>query len=75
VRDTGPGIAPEEREFVFKRFYRSDKSRHVEGSGLGLSLVKAIADLHGFAVRVTDGPAPDGRGAVFILDCAPAPSA
>lgn len=70
VRDTGPGIAPEERELVFKRFYRSDKSRHVEGSGLGLSLVKAIADLHGFEVRIEEGR----PGAVFILSCpAPAP--
>jgi signal transduction histidine kinase len=46
VCDTGPGIAEEERAAVLTRFYRSDKSRHVEGTGLGLSLVAAIARLH-----------------------------
>ena len=46
VRDSGPGIAAEERSAVLKRFYRSDKSRHIEGTGLGLSLVAAIARLH-----------------------------
>jgi signal transduction histidine kinase len=46
VSDSGPGIAEEERAAVLTRFYRSDKSRHVEGTGLGLSLVAAIARLH-----------------------------
>ena len=65
VADTGPGIPQGEREAVLKRFYRSDKSRHIDGSGLGLSLVAAIAKLHGFAVRIT-GADP---GCVVELDC------
>ena len=51
VADTGPGIGEAERESVTKRFYRSDKSRHETGTGLGLSLVAAIAKLHGFTLR------------------------
>lgn len=51
VADTGPGIGEAERDSVIKRFYRSDKSRHETGSGLGLSLVAAIARLHGFTLR------------------------
>jgi len=46
VADNGPGIPAEERDKVFRRLYRLDKSRTTTGSGLGLSLVKAIADLH-----------------------------
>lgn len=46
VRDTGVGIAVEERKVVMSRFYRADKSRHIPGSGLGLSLVAAIVRLH-----------------------------
>lgn len=46
ISDNGIGIADEEREKVFDRFYRSDKSRNKPGSGLGLSMVKAITDLH-----------------------------
>jgi signal transduction histidine kinase len=54
VRDTGPGIPPEEREKVFRRLYRLEKSRTTRGSGLGLSLVAAIAELHGATVTLTD---------------------
>lgn len=46
VCDTGPGIPSEEREKVFRRFYRCDASRATEGVGLGLALVAAIATLH-----------------------------
>jgi signal transduction histidine kinase len=54
VADNGPGIPPEERELVFRRLYRLDKSRTTPGSGLGLSLVKAIAELHGALVLLED---------------------
>jgi signal transduction histidine kinase len=54
VRDTGPGIAPAEREAVFLRFHRSEGSRHLPGNGLGLSLVAAVARLHGLQVGVLD---------------------
>lgn len=57
VADTGPGIPAEERDKVFRRLYRLDKSRTTAGSGLGLSLVRAIADLHGGKVELSDnGP-------------------
>lgn len=54
VADKGPGIAAEEREAVFQRFHRADRSRGVGGNGLGLALVRAIAELHGFAVEIAD---------------------
>ena len=54
VADDGPGIPQDEREKVFQRLYRLDKSRGTAGSGLGLSLVRAIADLHGATVKITD---------------------
>jgi len=61
VSDTGPGIAPEERERVFDRFYRVI-STHDAGSGLGLSIVKRIADAHHATLRL-DAP-PTGSGLV-----------
>jgi len=54
VADTGPGIPEAEHGKVFDRFYRLDRSRSTAGSGLGLALVKAIAGLHGLAVRLED---------------------
>ena len=54
VADNGPGIAPGEREAVFQRFHRADRSRGTDGNGLGLALVRAIADLHGLAISVAD---------------------
>jgi len=68
VADTGIGIPREEREAVMKRFYRSDKSRHHLGSGLGLGVVQAIVTLHGFTV-VIDDAAP---GCIFEIICPPA---
>ena len=46
VSDNGGGISQADREFITQRFYRSDKSRTIGGSGLGLSLVAAVASLH-----------------------------
>jgi two-component system OmpR family sensor kinase len=63
VRDTGVGIAVAGQERVFDRFYRGPDSR-TEGSGLGLSIVRAIAEAHGGMVTVTSTP---GRGATFTL--------
>lgn len=57
VADDGPGIPEADRDKVFDRFYRLDRSRSTAGSGLGLALVKAIAGLHGLSVRLEDrGP-------------------
>lgn len=65
VADTGPGIPPDLREAVFQRFYRSDASRSIEGYGLGLSLVDAIAKLHGFTLTIGDNE----PGCVITLRC------
>jgi signal transduction histidine kinase len=54
VADTGPGIPASEREKVFRRHYRLEASRTTPGSGLGLALVKAVADLHGASVELSD---------------------
>ncbi|CAN0421493.1 unnamed protein product, partial [Phaeothamnion confervicola] len=57
VRDAGPGIPADEYERVTQRFTRLDQSRSLPGSGLGLSLVKAVADLHGGGLVFSDnGP-------------------
>ncbi len=57
VADTGPGIPPEERAKVFRRFYRLERSRTTPGSGLGLSTVAAIVELHHAAIELSDnGP-------------------
>jgi signal transduction histidine kinase len=52
VTDNGPGIPADERNLIFKRFYRAGKTHHISGSGLGLSMVATIADLHGFDLRM-----------------------
>jgi signal transduction histidine kinase len=54
VADTGPGIPVEERESVLRRFYRAEKNRRTPGSGLGLTLVAAVARLHGLALAIDD---------------------
>jgi len=54
VADDGEGIALAEREAVLRRFYRSERTRRVEGTGLGLSLVAAILGLHSFTLRMLD---------------------
>lgn len=54
VSDTGPGIPEDERANVLKRFYRLDESRGTPGSGLGLSLVAAVARLHGARLELGD---------------------
>lgn len=56
VVDTGPGIPAEEHARVFDRFYRGQHT-HEPGTGLGLALVKAIADRHGAAIRLESGAA------------------
>ncbi len=57
VRDNGPGIAAEHLPLIFDRFYKADAARATGGSGLGLSIVKAIVDAHGgtIAARNEDG--------------------
>jgi signal transduction histidine kinase len=65
VADTGPGIAPEFYSKVMERFFRLESSRNSPGSGLGLSLVAAIAALHDTEITMSDnGP---GLRVEFIL--------
>ncbi len=59
VSDTGIGISEKDLPHVFERFYRCDRSRSEPGSGLGLSLVKAIVQFHGGQIAVDSAP---GRG-------------
>ena len=54
VSDDGPGIPAAEFEHVFKRFYRLERSRRTPGNGLGLSLVAAVARLHGAHITLSD---------------------
>jgi signal transduction histidine kinase len=54
VTDDGPGIPAEEIEHVTKRFYRLERSRSTPGNGLGLSLVAAVARLHGVRIAMED---------------------
>lgn len=67
VRDTGIGINPEDRERLFREFVRlktGDQVATLEGSGLGLSIVKRVIEAHGGTVGVESAP---GRGSTFFL--------
>jgi len=68
VLDSGPGIPAAERAAVFQRFYRVDDSNQHGGFGLGLSIVAAIVNLHGFKLDVGSS---DSGGARLSLDCRP----
>jgi two-component system sensor histidine kinase TctE len=69
VEDSGVGIAEAERELVFERFYRvlgnDPETRNLEGSGLGLSIVREIATRHRGRVTLRDNPA--GAGTIFCV--------
>jgi signal transduction histidine kinase len=54
IADDGPGIPADQYEHVFKRFYRLESSRYTPGNGLGLSLVAAVARLHGARIELLD---------------------
>lgn len=65
VSDTGIGIKKEHQEDIFRRFFRVDASRTATGAGLGLPMVRFIAEQHGGSVRVKSEP---GQGACFIVE-------
>lgn len=65
VADTGPGVAPEDRERIFHRFYQADTASSDTGIGIGLALVSEIAQAHGGGAHVEDAP---GGGARFVID-------
>ncbi|MBO7254735.1 MAG: HAMP domain-containing histidine kinase, partial [Clostridia bacterium] len=66
VSDNGIGISDEEKEKIFDRFYRSDKSRSESGTGLGLSLVSEIAKLHGGVIEL-ESKLNEGSTFTFIV--------
>jgi len=74
VRDHGSGISAEDQKRIFERFYRADNARvrNVRGSGIGLSLVKHIAESHGGRVEVESAP---GQGSTFTVFVPAAPLA
>jgi two-component system phosphate regulon sensor histidine kinase PhoR len=67
VADTGIGIAREDQAHIFERFYKADRARQRSdgGSGLGLSIVKKVLDLHGARIAVRSEP---GTGATFVVE-------
>lgn len=67
VKDTGPGIPPEDLSHLFERFYRGDKSRQREegGTGLGLAIAKSLVENQGGQIRVESQL---GEGATFIIE-------
>jgi two-component system OmpR family sensor kinase len=73
VADTGPGMAPEQAERVFERFYRGEtsRSRAHGGAGLGLSIVAALVAAHGGTVTVHTAP---GEGTAFRITLPLAPA-
>jgi len=62
VRDTGPGISPEDLDHIFEPFYRGQAQKNIPGTGLGLPIVKRIAEAHGGRIDVETAP---GKGAAF----------
>jgi signal transduction histidine kinase len=64
VADRGPGVAAEDRERIFERFWRGRAAARGEGAGLGLAIVAQIVAAHGGTITVGDAP---GGGAVFTL--------
>lgn len=65
VSDSGPGLPKEDLTRIFERFYRSDASRSTAGTGLGLSLTRAIIDLHGGKIYAEN--APEGFSIITVL--------
>jgi signal transduction histidine kinase len=64
VADDGSGIPPDERERVFERFYRADRSRTGHGAGLGLSIARWIVEQH--RGRILAGESAGGGGAIYV---------
>lgn len=64
ISDTGIGMSKEAISHIFERFYRQDKSRKIEGNGLGLSIVKRIIDLHHGTIEVVS---QEDAGSVFTV--------
>ncbi len=72
IRDNGPGVPDAERNNVMRRLYRLEGSRTTEGTGLGLSLVKAVSDLHCGVVDLRNNNPGLNVCVTFARDCPPA---
>jgi signal transduction histidine kinase len=64
ISDTGPGIPPDDLPHLFEPLYRAESVRHLPGTGLGLTIVRAILDQHGAPISVRSTP---GKGTVFTF--------
>jgi len=65
VADEGPGVPAAERQRIFDKFYRGERTKqHVSGTGLGLAIARTLIELHGGRIWLEDR---DGRGAVFVV--------
>ena len=64
VRDRGPGIADDDLPFIFDRFYRAPSARSMPGLGLGLAIVRQVAEAHGGTVVVEAAPTAAARDAL-----------
>jgi signal transduction histidine kinase len=73
VRDRGPGISDEERELIFRRFWRRDRNQQ-GSSGLGLSIVQRIAELHGASIEVERRVMGGAQFSLHFIPAAPYPS-
>ena len=71
VADNGPGIAERDLPHIFEELYRGEGARGIEGSGLGLALVKKAVERHGGTVAVRSRP---GQGTVFVVRLPAKPS-
>jgi signal transduction histidine kinase len=67
VIDNGPGIPRAERGAVMQRFYRAEQTRHIAGSGLGLSVVCAVMRVHDFRLTIEDAT----PGTRVTIECWP----
>lgn len=65
IVDNGPGIAADERDAVLQRFYRGESTRHLAGSGLGLSIVSAVMQVHDFTMKIGNAQ----PGARISIEC------
>lgn len=74
VTDGGPGIPPEDLDFVFDRFFRSPKARNRPGNGIGLAIVDRVAETHGGQVFATNNPDRGARVGFSVVGVGATPA-
>ena len=65
VKDFGIGIPDKDKKGLFESFFRATNVRNIQGSGLGLSIVKEFTEMHGGTIEVVS---EEGKGSEFILE-------